>query len=82
MIQVNSDPPTNQHYEFKITEPIDFPKPVQLVTLHYPLHQQLQTYDRENQTGKLLKLRGRFNRSGNWILVEDIKEEDIKEMDD
>jgi hypothetical protein len=73
-IQVNSVPPTDQHYEFKITEPIDFPQPVQLVTLHYPLHQQLQTYERRNQTGKILKLRGRLNRSGNWILVEDIEE--------
>jgi hypothetical protein len=80
-IQVNSNPLTDQHYEFKITEPIGFPQPVQLVTLHYPLHQRLQTYERENQTGKILKLRGRLNRSGNWILVEDIEEEDIEEND-
>jgi len=41
---------------------------VQLVTLHPLVNQQLQ----DCQTGQLIQLRGRFNRAGNWLLVEAI----------
>ena len=41
---------------------------VHLVTLHPVVNQQLQ----DCQTGQLIRLRGRFNRAGNWLLVEAI----------
>jgi hypothetical protein len=65
-IQVEAD----QQYQFTIIEPIALSsQTIQLVTLHHTIHQQLQTY----QTGQMLALRGRLNRSGNWLLVEQIE---------
>jgi hypothetical protein len=42
---------------------------VQLVSLHPAVNQQLQ----DCQSGQFLRLQGRLNRSGNWLLVEQLE---------
>jgi hypothetical protein len=44
-------------------------EPISLVTLHPAIDQQLQ----QCQDGQKLEVQGRFNRAGNWILVEAIR---------
>jgi hypothetical protein len=43
-------------------------EPVQLVALHPGANRQLQ----DCETGELVRVRGRLNPSGNWLLVEDL----------
>ncbi len=57
-----------QRYSLSQIKPSVTADPVQLVTLHPTVNQQLQ----DCQSGNLLRLRGRFNRSGNWLLVEEL----------
>ena len=57
-----------QHYELsQITPPVSAER-VQLVTLDAEVNQQLQAC----QTGQWVRVGGRFNQSGNWLLVEEL----------
>lgn len=58
---------SEQQYTLQLMEPVALKhETVQLVTLNHEIDRQLQTYT----TGQMLKLWGRLNRSGNWLLVE------------
>ncbi len=46
-----------------------FQQPISLVTLHPAIDRQLQ----QIQNGQTLEVQGRLNRSGNWLLVEEIR---------
>jgi hypothetical protein len=59
----------DQAYTIVLAEPSALPEPTfSLVTLWHDIDQQLQHYN----TGDRLQVQGRMNRSGNWILVEQI----------
>jgi hypothetical protein len=56
----------NQVYKFNLSQPYASTESISLVTLHDTIHHQLQAC----QSGQRLRLWGRWNRSGNWLLVE------------
>lgn len=57
-----------QNYRLRASQPVATDS-VQLVTLHPLVNQQLQ----DCQSGQLLRVQGRFNAAGNWLLVEQLE---------
>ncbi|KAF3885971.1 MULTISPECIES: FAD-dependent oxidoreductase [Nostocales] len=61
---------TQQDYKFIITSPSDYQGQTwQIVTLRSDIDEQLQTY----LHGQFIKILGRFNSAGNWLLAEHIE---------
>ncbi|MBW4516595.1 MAG: FAD-dependent oxidoreductase [Timaviella obliquedivisa GSE-PSE-MK23-08B] len=64
--------------DYTLTVSMDSPQQrLALVTIHPEVNQQLK----ECCDGQLLKVRGRLNRSGNWILVEHLKDLETQSSD-